>query len=81
MLKDMAVVHEQTFMVEGCDCPHFFAWLDQNRILPAAFVGWRGIAVVEYMTSFPRKGLYKIWGQFKYKGKLYTAPFVIEVQE
>ncbi|GAM11955.1 hypothetical protein [Mesobacillus selenatarsenatis] len=36
---------------------------------------------VEYMTSFPRKGIYKIWGQFKYKGKLYTAPFVIEVQE
>jgi hypothetical protein len=36
---------------------------------------------VEYMTSFPREGLYKIWGQFKYKGKLYTAPFVIEVQE
>lgn len=35
---------------------------------------------VEYMTSFPRKGLYKIWGQFKYKGKLYTVPFVIEVQ-
>lgn len=36
---------------------------------------------VEYMTSFPRKGLYKIWGQFKYKGKLYTVPFIIEVQE
>lgn len=36
---------------------------------------------VEYMTSFPRKGLYKIWGQFKYKGKLYTVPFVIEVKE
>ncbi|MBT2659618.1 hypothetical protein [Bacillus sp. ISL-45] len=36
---------------------------------------------VEYMTSFPRKGLYKILGQFKYKGKLYTAPFVIEVQK
>lgn len=36
---------------------------------------------VEYMTSFPREGLYKIWGQFKYKGKLYTVPFVIEVQE
>ncbi|MBS8265819.1 hypothetical protein DYI25_15435 [Mesobacillus boroniphilus] len=36
---------------------------------------------VEYMTSFPSVGLYKIWGQFKYKGKLYTVPFVIEVQE
>lgn len=36
---------------------------------------------VEYMTSFPREGLFKIWGQFKYKGKLYTVSFVIEVQE
>ena len=36
---------------------------------------------VEYMTSFPRAGIYKIWGQFKYKEKLYTVPFVIEVKE
>ena len=35
---------------------------------------------VEYMTSFPQSGLYKIWGQFKYKQKLYTVPFVIEVK-
>ncbi|MEA3320935.1 MAG: hypothetical protein U9Q88_13085 [Bacillota bacterium] len=35
---------------------------------------------VEYMTSFPQGGLYKIWGQFKYKQKLYTVPFVIEVK-
>ncbi|MBT2639430.1 hypothetical protein [Bacillus sp. ISL-39] len=35
---------------------------------------------VEYMTSFPQSGLYKIWGQFKYKHKLYTVPFVIEVK-
>jgi hypothetical protein len=35
---------------------------------------------VEYMTSFPRSGLYKIWGQFKYKQQLYTVPFVIEVK-
>lgn len=36
---------------------------------------------VEYMTSFPRTGRYKIWGQFKYKGELYTVPFVINVKE
>lgn len=35
---------------------------------------------VEYMTSFPRSGLYKIWGQFKYKQKIYTVPFAIEVK-
>lgn len=34
---------------------------------------------VEYMTSFPTEGIYKIWGQFKFKGELYTVPFVIEV--
>ncbi|MGV2939818.1 hypothetical protein AB5I83_09525 [Mesobacillus sp. LC4] len=35
---------------------------------------------VEYMTSFPREGLFKIWGQFKHKGKLYTVSFVIGVE-
>ncbi|AND43038.1 MULTISPECIES: hypothetical protein [Cytobacillus] len=35
---------------------------------------------VEYMTTFPISGKYKIWGQFKYLGKLYTVPFVINVQ-
>ncbi|WP_244671170.1 cupredoxin domain-containing protein [Bacillus sp. NTK034] len=34
---------------------------------------------VEYMTTFPISGKYKIWGQFKYLGKLYTVPFVINV--
>lgn len=34
---------------------------------------------VSYMTSFPRRGNYKIWGQFKYKEKIYTVPFVISV--
>lgn len=34
---------------------------------------------VTYMTSFPKPGLYKIWGQFKHNGQLYTVPFVIAV--
>lgn len=36
---------------------------------------------VEYMTTFPFPGIYKIWGQFKYRGNVYTAPFVINVPQ
>lgn len=34
---------------------------------------------VSYTTSFPVPGIYKVWGQFKFKGNLYTVPFVIPV--
>jgi hypothetical protein len=34
---------------------------------------------ITYMTSFPEPGIYKIWGQFKHKGKLHTVPFVVNV--
>jgi hypothetical protein len=34
---------------------------------------------VTFMTIFPEKGIYKIWGQFKHKGKVFTVPFVIKV--
>lgn len=34
---------------------------------------------VTFMTYFPKKGVYKIWGQFKYEGKILVAPFVIKV--
>jgi len=33
----------------------------------------------EFMTSFPKKGTYKIWGQFKQKGKVFIVPFVVNV--
>ncbi|WP_088067276.1 hypothetical protein [Gottfriedia luciferensis] len=33
----------------------------------------------EFMTSFPKKGLYKIWGQFKQNGKVFIVPFVVDV--
>ena len=36
---------------------------------------------VIFHTNFPRKGLYKVWGQFKHKGKIVTAPFVVNVGE
>ncbi len=34
---------------------------------------------VIFHTNFPRAGLYKVWGQFKHKGKVVTAPFVVNV--
>lgn len=34
---------------------------------------------VEYMTSFPVPGKYRIWGQFKYQSRVYTVPFTIQV--
>ncbi|MGG5254027.1 hypothetical protein ACQYAD_11085 [Neobacillus sp. SM06] len=36
---------------------------------------------VEYMTSFPAAGVYKIWGQFKKNGQVYTVPFTILVPD
>jgi Cu+-exporting ATPase len=33
----------------------------------------------KFMTNFPRKGIYKIWGQFKRDGKVFTVPFVVQV--
>lgn len=34
---------------------------------------------IAFHTHFPRKGLYKIWGQFQHKGKPVTVDFVVEV--
>ena len=34
---------------------------------------------VIFHTNFPRAGLYKVWGQFKHRGKIVTAPFVVSV--
>ncbi|QTH44483.1 hypothetical protein J4772_08850 [Cohnella sp. LGH] len=35
---------------------------------------------VMFHTVFPEAGIYKIWGQFQYEGKLTTVPFVIQVR-
>jgi hypothetical protein len=34
---------------------------------------------VTFMTFFPKKGVYKIWGQFQYEGKVFVAPFIVNV--
>lgn len=34
---------------------------------------------VMFHTNFPTAGLYKAWGQFMHKGKIITAPFVVNV--
>lgn len=33
----------------------------------------------QFMTTFPEPGLYKIWGQFRHEGKVFTVPYVVEV--
>ncbi|MEH7455315.1 hypothetical protein [Gottfriedia acidiceleris] len=35
----------------------------------------------KFMTSFPKKGLYKIWGQFQHDGKVFIVPFTVNVPE
>ncbi|AZN42966.1 hypothetical protein [Paenibacillus albus] len=35
---------------------------------------------VMFHAEFPKAGIYKLWGQFQYKGKVIVAPFVIEVK-
>ena len=36
---------------------------------------------VSFHTTFPVPGIYKGWAQFKHRGKVLTAPFVVQVQE
>jgi len=33
----------------------------------------------KFMTTFPKSGIYKIWGQFQHEGKVVTVPFVVKV--
>ena len=35
---------------------------------------------VVFQAVFPAAGLYKIWGQFQHKGRIITAPFVVDVE-
>lgn len=34
---------------------------------------------VTFMTRFPEKGTYKIWGQFQQDGQVFVVPFVVKV--
>ncbi|MCS7464350.1 hypothetical protein N0M98_30045 [Paenibacillus doosanensis] len=33
----------------------------------------------KFMTTFPKSGVYKVWGQFQHEGKVFTVPFVVKV--
>ncbi|MFD2613410.1 hypothetical protein [Paenibacillus gansuensis] len=33
----------------------------------------------KFATTFPKSGIYKIWGQFQHNGKVYIVPFVVDV--
>lgn len=33
----------------------------------------------QFMTTFPKAGVYKIWGQFQHRGKVFVVPFVVQV--
>jgi hypothetical protein len=33
----------------------------------------------KFATSFPKSGVYKIWGQFQQNGQLFIVPFVVQV--
>lgn len=35
---------------------------------------------VMFHAEFPKSGLYKVWGQFKYKGKIIIVPYLVEVK-
>lgn len=40
---------------------------------------WKGGPHISFRTSFPKPGLYKVWGQFQHKGKVIMANFILEV--
>jgi hypothetical protein len=34
----------------------------------------------KFGTSFPKSGIYKIWGQFQHKGEVFTVPFTVDIK-
>jgi len=36
--------------------------------------------VVRFQARFPKPGLYKVYGQFDWRGSIRTLPFVVEVK-
>ena len=42
-------------------------------------VSWRGGPSVSFLANFPKRGLYRAWGQFQHEGRLLTADFTFEV--
>jgi hypothetical protein len=43
--------------------------------------GWRGGPEVAFRANFSSPGLYKVWGQFKHRGIVITADFVLKVDK
>jgi hypothetical protein len=35
--------------------------------------------IAQFATSFPKSGVYKIWGQFRHNDQVFTVPFVVKV--
>jgi hypothetical protein len=33
----------------------------------------------KFMTTFPKEGIYKVWGQFKQNGDVFTVPYTVNV--
>lgn len=33
----------------------------------------------KFMTTFPKSGVYKLWGQFQHNGNVFTVPFTVQV--
>jgi hypothetical protein len=54
--------------------------MDHSKMGHAAAPTSGGPNVV-FHTNFPQAGLYKAWGQFKHKGQILTAAFVLNVAE
>ena len=41
---------------------------------------WRGGPDVTFSATFPRSGMYRIWGQFQHKGRVITADYDLAVK-
>lgn len=40
---------------------------------------WKGGPHISFRTSFPKPGLYKVWGQFQRNGKIIMADFILKI--
>ncbi|MGI0019427.1 MAG: hypothetical protein ACREAY_03040 [Nitrososphaera sp.] len=48
--------------------------------LEGVIADWRGGPEVAFRANFPSPGLYKAWGQFKHRGDVITADFVLKAE-
>ncbi|SFN57925.1 hypothetical protein SAMN05660284_01824 [Formivibrio citricus] len=66
--KGHLVIIKQSSPLSGADYIHAHALKEGNG------------AAVQFMTRFPRPGLYKLWGQFNRGGTILTADFWVDVK-